>query len=58
MKIGRETIPRTAISTSGADTILVHGKDLSGELVGRISFNDYFLMPLDGQPTNDTMTQR
>ncbi|MFQ3787861.1 citryl-CoA lyase [Halomonas sp. A29] len=54
MKIGRETIPTTAISTSNADTIVVRGKDLSGELIGRISFTDYFLLLLDGQPPSDT----
>lgn len=54
MKIGRETIPRTAISTSNADTIVVRGKDLSRELIGQTSFTDYFLMLLDGQPASET----
>lgn len=53
MKIGRETIPRTAISTSNADTIVVRGKDLSAELIGHTTFTDYFLMLLDGKPASD-----
>lgn len=54
MKIGRETIPKTAISTSNAETIVVRGKDLSEDLIGQTTFTDYFLMLLDGQPTNET----
>jgi citrate synthase len=48
MKIGKETIPRTAISTSNAQTIVVRGKDLSQELIGKISFTDYFFLLVTG----------
>src|SRR5262249_6735441 len=35
VKIGKETIPRSAISTSNAQTIIVRGHDLSNELIGK-----------------------
>jgi citrate synthase len=48
MKIGKETVPRTSISTSNPDTIIVRGKDLARELIGRISFTDYFYLLVTG----------
>lgn len=54
MKIGRETIPKTAISTSDADAIVVRGMDLCQDLIGQTSFSDYFLLLLTGQPANET----
>ncbi len=50
MKIGKETIPRTAISASNADTIIVRGKDLSLDLIGKISFTEYFHLLVTGRP--------
>src|SRR6201996_1420190 len=49
MKIGKETIPRTAISTSNSQTIVVRGRDLSEKLMGKISFTDYFYLLVTGQ---------
>lgn len=49
MKIGKETIPRTAISTSNSETIVVRGRDLPEELIGKISFTDYFFLLVTGQ---------
>ncbi|TGG94097.1 citryl-CoA lyase [Natronospirillum operosum] len=54
MKIGRETTPKTAISTSNADTIVVRGKDLCQDLIGQTSFTDYFLFLLTGQAADET----
>ena len=52
MKIGKETIPRSAICTSNEDTIVVRGKDLAQELIGHMSFTDYFHLLVTGkQPT-------
>ena len=48
MKIGKNTVPRTAISTSDEHTIVVRGQDLSS-LIGGISFTDYFYLLLTGQ---------
>ena len=52
MKIGKSTVPRTAICTSDEDTIVVRGHDLCRDLIGRISFTGYFHLLLTGkQPT-------
>lgn len=48
MKIGKETIPRTAISTSSSETIVVRGRDLSADLIGKVSFTDYFFLLVTG----------
>ena len=49
MKIGKATVPRTAICTSDAHTIVIRGQDLSKELIGRISFVDHFFLLLTGR---------
>src|SRR5690606_32250742 len=52
MKIGKETIPRSAICTSNEDTIVVRGKDLAQDLIGQVSFTDYFHLLVTGrEPT-------
>lgn len=52
MKIGKSTIPRTAISTSDEHSITVRGEDLCRDLIGRISFTDYFSLLVTGvRPT-------
>src|SRR5947209_12751058 len=48
MKIGKATRPRTAISTSNAERIVVRGADLCDELIGHVSFGDYFWFLLTG----------
>lgn len=54
MKIGRETTPKTAISTSTSDTITVRGRDLCDDLIGNISFTDYFYLLLTGKTPSAT----
>ena len=49
MKIGRQTIPHTAICTSDDETIVVRGADLCRELIGHISFSDYFYLLVTGR---------
>jgi citrate synthase len=39
MKIGKSTVPRTAISTSDEHSITVRGRDLCSELIGHTSFS-------------------
>jgi citrate synthase len=52
MKIGKSTVPRTAISTSDEHSITVRGEDLCRDLIGRISFTDYFSLLVTGtRPT-------
>lgn len=56
MKIGRATIPRTAIATADEDTIVVRGKDLCKDLIGKLSFSDYFYLLLTGRrPTPEAL---
>ncbi|WP_119155264.1 citryl-CoA lyase [Caldimonas tepidiphila] len=49
MKIGKNTVPRTAISTSDEHTIVVRGRDLCQDLIGKTSFTDYFFLLLTGR---------
>jgi len=52
MKIGKTTLPRSAICTSDEHTIVVRGEDLCQDLIGKISFTDYFHLLLTGnRPT-------
>ena len=47
-KIGKSSVPRTAISTSDEHTITVRGEDLCHDLIGKISFTDYFSLLVTG----------
>ncbi len=49
MKIGKTTEPHTAICTSDADTIVVRGADLCRDLIGQLSFTEYFHFLLTGR---------
>ena len=49
MKIGKATVPRTAICTSDEHTIVIRGRDLSKELIGQIGFVEHFFLLLTGQ---------
>ncbi|HSI52685.1 MAG TPA: citryl-CoA lyase, partial [Ramlibacter sp.] len=48
-KIGKATVPRTAISTSDEHSITVRGEDLCNDLIGKIDFTDYFMLLVTGQ---------
>ena len=48
MKIGKETIPRSAICTSNEETIVVRGMDLCRDVIGKFSFSEYFFTLLTG----------
>ena len=50
MKIGKATVPRTAICTSDEHTIVVRGRDLSRDLIGKVSFVEHFFLLLTGRP--------
>lgn len=49
MKIGKETVPRTSICTSDEHTIVVRGEDLCEDLIGQVSFTDYFYLLVTGE---------
>lgn len=52
MKIGKQGKAVTSISTADADSITVRGRDLVGDLMGRMSFTDYFFLLTTGrEPT-------
>jgi citrate synthase len=54
MRIGKQDKPYTAISTADAASITIRGRDLCGELIGKIDFADYFFLLLFGKdPTPD-----
>ena len=53
MKIGKATVPRTAICTSDEHSIVVRGRDLSKELIGKIGFVEHFFLLLNGRLPND-----
>ena len=56
MKIGSQAHHGSAISASNQSTIVVRGRDLAQELIGRISFTDHFWLLLTG--TMPTAAQR
>ncbi len=48
MKIGSQAHRSSAISTSNETTILVRGRDLTQELIGRVNFTEHFWLLLTG----------
>src|SRR6476620_4502336 len=48
-KIGKSTVPRTAISTSDEHSITIRGQDLCRDLIGQTSFTEYFSFLVTGQ---------
>jgi citrate synthase len=53
MKIGKATVPRTAICTSDEDTIVIRGHDLSRDLIGKVTFVEHFFLLLNGRRPTD-----
>ena len=49
VKIGRQTQKSTAISTANAEAIIVRGRDLCSELIGRIGFTDHMWLLITGE---------
>jgi citrate synthase len=49
MKIGKATVPESAICASDDETIVVRGADLCRDLIGKLSFTDYFWLLVTGQ---------
>ena len=48
MKIGKATVPESAICGADDATIVVRGRDLCRDLIGRLSFTDYFWLLVTG----------
>ena len=53
MRIGKQDAPYSAICTSDAESITVRGKDLVGELIGKVDFSSYFWFLVTGQQPNE-----
>ena len=54
MQIGKADEPYTSISRATADRIEVRGRDLTGDLMGRVGFTEYFHLLLTGRgPTEN-----
>ena len=54
MQIGKAQTPVTHISHAYPDRVEVRGRDLTGDLMGRLSFTEYFHLLLTGrEPTPD-----
>src|SRR5436309_6557638 len=54
MEIGKAGVPVTNIAQAYPARVEVRGRDLCGELMGRLSFTEYFHLLLTGQePTDD-----
>ncbi len=52
MMIGKPGAPKTSICTADATSIEVRGKDLCSDLMGRLSFTEYFFLLVTGhEPT-------
>ena len=54
MLIGKAGSATTAISTADAARITVRGRDLCGDLMGRLSFTDYFHLLVTGREPTET----
>jgi citrate synthase len=48
MRIGKQDQPHSAISTSTPETIIVRGKDLCAEVIGKVDFTSYFWLLVTG----------
>src|SRR5437763_6755496 len=54
MQIGKPGTPVSHISQAYPDRVEVRGRDLTGDLMGRLSFTEYFHLLLTGrEPTDD-----
>src|SRR5919205_2402901 len=54
MQIGKPGAPVSHISQAYPDRVEVRGRDLTGDLMGRLSFTEYFHLLLTGdEPTDD-----
>ncbi len=54
MQIGKAVAPLSHISQAYPDRVEVRGRDLCGDLMGRLSFTEYFYLLLTGrEPTDD-----
>ena len=53
MRIGKQDQPFTAIATSDADSITVRGRDLCGDIIGKMDFSSYFWLLVTGREPDE-----
>src|SRR5206468_8316998 len=54
MQIGKAGRPASGISHASPDRVEVRGRDLAGELMGRLNFTEFFHLLITGrEPTDD-----
>src|SRR5690606_16827536 len=54
MRIGKQDAPYSAICTSDAESSTVRGRDLTGEIIGKMDFTSYFWLLVTGEePSED-----
>jgi citrate synthase len=53
MQIGKPGEPVTRISRATADSVEVRGRDLTGDVMGRLGFTEYFHLLLTGREPSD-----
>src|SRR3954451_12005884 len=53
MQIGKAAAPASHISRAYPDRVEVRGRDLTGDLMGNVSFTEYFHLLLTGEEATD-----
>jgi citrate synthase len=53
MQIGKAGLPVSHISQAYSDRVEVRGRDLTGDLMGRLSFTEYFHLLLTGREATE-----
>ena len=53
MRIGKQDAPFTSICTSDAESITVRGRDLCGDIIGKMDFTSYFWLLVTGEEPTD-----
>src|SRR3989344_2616602 len=53
MRIGKQDAPFTSICTSDATSITVRGRDLCGDIIGKMDFTSYFWLLVTGEEPTD-----
>ena len=54
MRIGKQDQPYSAISTSTPESITVRGRDLCGDVIGKMDFTHYFWLLVTGEEPDET----
>ena len=57
MKIGRQSPSRSAISTTNPEVIVVRGRDLCRDLIGKITFTEHIWLLVTGRLPSDAQRQ-